>query len=431
MTVSKENNIAIRVQQLSKQYAKERLQMDLRSALANLFKKQQKTHFWALQDVSFEVKQGDIIGIIGENGSGKSTLLKILSGLTKPTTGSVEIYGRIASILDIGAGFHPDLTGKENIYLKGQLLGMSSQTITQHLEEIVAFSELNDFIDMPIKHYSDGMFLRLAFSSLIHLDADILLLDEVMAVGDLAFQMKSIERIRQIAKSGKTILLVSHQALELTALCTGYLHLKQGKIVEMSNHPSTLQNYLHASIVKANHKEVNELVDLLSNSIHWKDLASAPGNELFRLTKLAVFSPQMDDQLFTDEVLTVEMTFQKLTNDGRIDLAFSMDNEISPFMICHPFRAQCAFQSSKAGTYRSRCHIPANLLNKGYYQLGVFAAANRQKLLFSLPNTLNINIKSRVSLGAALDQFFDIPMPLTPAFQWELHEPVEELISFT
>lgn len=424
------NNIAIRVKQLSKQYAKESMQMDMRNALASLFKKKNKEHFWALQDISFEVKKGEIIGIIGENGSGKSTLLKILSSITKPTTGTAEIYGRIASILDIGAGFHPDLTGEKNIYLKGQLLGMPHQAIAQYFDEIVAFSEIGEFIHMPIKHYSDGMFLRLAFSTLIHLDADILLLDEVMAVGDLAFQMKSMERIRQMAKSGKTILMVSHHAMELAALCTGYIHLQKGRIVEIGNSPITLQNYVHASVEKAKDKKDDAFAEMLPNLIQWKNVEHAPGNELFRLLKISAYSLNNKEEIFNNEEMIVEMTFQKLTDEGQVDLAFSMNNEMSPFMICHPFRAEYAFQSSQAGIYRSRCIIPADLFNEGYYQIGIFAAANRQRLLFSLPNILSVHVKSRRSLGEGLDHFFDIPMPLTPAFRWELHEPSEKRISY-
>lgn len=424
-------DIAIRVKQLSKQYAMGGAPMDFRAALSNMFKKQHQEFFWALKDVSFDVKQGEIIGVIGENGSGKSTLLKILSGITKPTTGRVEIYGRIASILDIGAGFHPDLTGRENIYLKGQLLGMSAQDITQHYEEIVAFSELNDFINMPIKHYSDGMFLRLAFSSLLHLDADILLLDEVLSVGDTGFQLKSIERIHQIAKAGKTILLVSHQPQELITLCTGYLHLEQGKVAKFGHSAFVLQNYLHTSTQKAHTKQENDMVERFPNMIRWKDQNTAPGNELFRLTQVAAFSPHMDGQLFTDEAIIIEIIFQKLTSTGHIDLAFSMNNEISSFMISHPFRSRQAFQGTEAGTYRSRCIIPANLFNKGHYQIGIFAAANKERLLSALPNVLSIHIESRVSFGPQLDHLFDIPMPLMPVFQWELHEPVESSISFT
>jgi len=418
-----DENIAIRVQQLSKQYARETMPLDLRSTLANLFKQQKSEYFWALQNVTFNVKKGEIIGIIGENGSGKSTLLKILSSITKPSAGSVEIYGRIASILDIGAGFHPDLTGKENIYLKGQLLGLSQQKISQHYTDIVDFSELKDFIHMPIKHYSDGMFLRLAFASLLHLEADILLLDEVLAVGDAAFQLKCIERIHQIAKAGSTILLVSHQPQELVALCTGFLHLQHGKVVEFGRNPAILQNYLHTSIQKVTESETSADIERLPNRIRWKDVTTAPGNEFFRLTQLAVFSPRMDDQLFTDEILIVEIIFEKLTNTGLVDLAFSMNNEISTFMISHPFRARQSFQSSSAGTYCSRCSIPANLFNKGHYQIGIFAALDRASLCFSLPNVLPILLQSRISLGAQIDHLLDIPMALMPAFEWKLYEP--------
>lgn len=196
------NDIAIRVENLSKKFT---LQHAVKDEHGN------NTHeLWALKDVSFEIKKGESVGIIGPNGSGKSTLLKILAGVTKPTTGKVEIYGRVASILDIGAGFHPELSGRENVFLNGQLLGFSKKEIQSKFDEIVDFSGIEKFIDEPVKNYSNGMYLRLAFSIMAHLDFDVYLFDEVFSVGDEEFQNKCIERIQAIAMQCKTAVFVYH-----------------------------------------------------------------------------------------------------------------------------------------------------------------------------------------------------------------------------
>jgi len=420
--------LAIRVRHLSKKYARDGNVTEFRRALATLFKRKQTDYFWAVKDVSFELRKGEILGIIGENGSGKSTLLKILSGITKPTEGSVEIYGRVASILDIGTGFHPDLTGRENLYLRAGFLGIPNDIVKEKIEEIKAFSGIEAFMDLPIKHYSDGMFLRLAFSFLLLIDSDILLLDEVLSVGDVGFQLKCIEKIHQIASAGKTIILVSHQPQELVELCTAYLYLEGGSMVQFGDSATILQSYLHSSIQKATQQETN-YIERFPNFIRWKDLETAPGNDLFRIQQVRVFSVQASETLFTDEDFWIEIVFQKCTSEGTIDVAFSMNNEISPFMVCHPFHTQNVFHDTQKGLYHSRCKISADLLNKGHYQIGIFAAFNQEKLVFSMPNILSIQVQCRVSLGAALDKLLDIPMPLLPIFQWELHEPSQTFIT--
>lgn len=187
--------------------------------------------FWALRDVNLTVYPGDSIGIIGRNGSGKSTLLKLIAGLMQPTTGSVTVYGTIAALLEVGAGFHPDLSGRENIYLNGAFLGLSKKQLARIVPEIVAFSELEHFIDVPVKHYSSGMYMRLGFSIAIHVDPDILITDEVFAVGDDAFRAKCEERIADFRRRGKTMLFVSHALSQVLALCDRAIWLDQGEII--------------------------------------------------------------------------------------------------------------------------------------------------------------------------------------------------------
>src|SRR6266542_2944700 len=187
-----------------------------------------ETTIWALKDVSFEAPPGEVVGIIGRNGAGKSTLLKILSRITQPTTGQVDIYGRIGSLLEVGTGFHSELSGRENIYLNGAILGMKRTEINHRFDEIVAFAEMDRFIDTPVKHYSSGMYLRLAFAVAAHLQPDILLVDEVLAVGDAQFQRKCLGKMDQVANQGKTVLLVSHNMSAVSSLCRSGILLKAG-----------------------------------------------------------------------------------------------------------------------------------------------------------------------------------------------------------
>ena len=199
---------------------------------------------WALKDVSFELKRGEVLGIIGQNGSGKSTLLKILSRVTAPTTGRVDLYGRVGSLLEVGTGFHPDLTGRENVYLNGATLGMKRAQIDRVFDEIVDFSGVEKFIDTPVKYYSSGMYVRLAFSVAAHFDPEILILDEVLAVGDAAFQRKSLNKMETAAKSGKTVLFVSHSLTSIARLCDRGLYLNGGKVLYYGSAHNTTERYL-------------------------------------------------------------------------------------------------------------------------------------------------------------------------------------------
>ena len=229
------DNIAISIKNISKKY---RLQQPIKDADGN------ETHeLWALKDISFDIKKGESVGIIGSNGSGKSTLLKILAGVTKPTTGSAEIKGKVASILDIGAGFHPELSGRENVFLNGQIYGFSHREVKEKYIEIVEFSGIGKFIDEPVKNYSNGMYLRLAFSIMAHLDFDVYLFDEVFSVGDAEFSMKAREKFHRLLNSEKTILFVSHNLNEL-AEQDKYILLENGVLKENTKEKLLLSKYL-------------------------------------------------------------------------------------------------------------------------------------------------------------------------------------------
>ncbi|MGB5099210.1 MAG: ABC transporter ATP-binding protein, partial [Methanothrix sp.] len=204
-----------------------------------------KEYFWALKDVSFDVSQGEVVGIIGRNGAGKSTLLKILSRITTPTEGKVELYGRVGSLLEVGTGFHPELTGRENIYLSGSILGMRKREIDEKFEEIIKFSEIEKFLETPVKRYSSGMYVRLAFAVAAHLDPEILLIDEVLAVGDAVFQKKCLGKMKDVSGEGRTVLFVSHNMNAIEQLCESCMMFEDGKLKTFSNDVRDIvKNYL-------------------------------------------------------------------------------------------------------------------------------------------------------------------------------------------
>jgi len=233
--------------------------------------------FWALKDVSFEVKQGEVVGIIGRNGSGKSTLLKILSRITEPTEGQVELHGRVGSLLEVGTGFHPELTGRENIYMNGAILGMRKVEIDRKFDEIVAFAETEKFLDTPVKRYSSGMYVRLAFAVAAHLEPEILLVDEVLAVGDAAFQKKCLGKMGEVAKGGRTVLFVSHNMGAIGNLCSRVFCLDAGHLV--------LQGLPREVIAEYSTKFQSS-----QGVVIWNDLSKAPGDNAIRLTAVRLIS---------------------------------------------------------------------------------------------------------------------------------------------
>ena len=241
-----QNDIAIRVSNVSKKYLiGKQKDSSLRGSLKGIFnrKETQGTEFMALNDVSFEIEKGDIVGIIGKNGAGKSTLLKILSQITKPTSGRIEINGRVASLLEVGTGFHPELTGRENIYLNGTILGMSRKEVNSKFDEIVQFSGVEKFIDTPVKHYSSGMHVRLAFAVAAHLEPEILIIDEVLTVGDAEFQKKCLGKMKDVADEGRTVIFVSHNLSAVRSLCNKGILLSKGQVLFCGTAIATLETY--------------------------------------------------------------------------------------------------------------------------------------------------------------------------------------------
>jgi lipopolysaccharide transport system ATP-binding protein len=248
-------NTAIKVENMRKRYrigAREAIWGSLHDAvrqwLRASWRRRSEEHIWALDDVSFEIKQGEVVGIIGRNGSGKSTLFKILARITEPTSGRAELHGRVGSLLEVGTGFHPELTGRENIYLNGAILGMKKWEIDHRFDEIVAFSEIEKFLDTPVKHYSSGMYVRLAFAVAAHLEPEILLVDEVLAVGDVAFQKKCLGKMDEVAAQGRTVLFVSHNMQAIEHLCRSALVLRDGQLVYQGAVEDAIALYLKSRI---------------------------------------------------------------------------------------------------------------------------------------------------------------------------------------
>jgi lipopolysaccharide transport system ATP-binding protein len=322
---------------------------------------------WALEDVSFEVKQGESVGIIGRNGAGKSTLLKILARITEPTEGYAEIHGRIGSLLEVGTGFHPELTGRENIYLSGAILGMKKREIDSKFDEIVAFAEVEKFIDTPVKHYSSGMYLRLAFAVAAHLEPEILLIDEVLAVGDVAFQKKCLGKMDEVTKGGRTVLFVSHNLASVANLCPRALLLVEGKKWSDGASEQVISEYVALS-----KQSQGERI--------WDNIHNAPGTENIRLHAVRIVSGEQvtaDVDIQQDVHIVVE--FWNFKPGAKLSTAVHLLDKMGVTVLA-TWNAHSANlviddwydKPHPVGLYRSVCTLPANFLNEGMYAVSVF-----------------------------------------------------------
>lgn len=386
---------------------------------------------WALRDVSFDVKQGQSVGIIGHNGSGKSTLLKVLAGVTKPTSGTVEIDGRIASILDIGAGFHPELSGRENIFLNGQIHGFTSKEIEKKLKEIVFFSGIEKFIDEPVKTYSNGMYLRLAFSIMAHLDFDVYLFDEIMSVGDAEFIQKTQQKLNDLKQSGKTILIVSHNMAEIRNLDL-FILLDKGEINTLTNKHEVIDNYLESSY-KNNFAPV-------STNITLTDFSEFSASENITLKKVE-FLQEGSDEFSTDKVFHFIVEFEKLNSIDSYDPILNiLDIQGNVILSSTPLISGVTSTTEK-GTYRCSCVIPAFLFSYHTYRINlsffrnmatVFGITEMQKTAVkSNENEIKKSILNLDNLIVFKAKFqakkFDVDLSslnltggLMPAFDWEV-----------
>jgi len=323
---------------------------------------------WALKDVNLEVHPGEVIGIIGRNGAGKSTLLKILSRITEPTTGKVELYGRVASLLEVGTGFHPELSGRENIFLNGAILGMKKSEIERQFKNIVDFAELDTFIDTPVKHYSSGMYMRLAFAVAAHLEPEILLVDEVLAVGDHEFQKKCLGKMDEVAKGGRTVLFVSHNMTAVNQLCSRCLMLADGRVAQSGPTGSVVAEYLKVGTGGAGEQV-------------WLDVAKAPGNEKIRLRSVRILSEgQISNDVDIDKEISVEVEFLNLapglrkicTNIYLVDALGTVVLSTGNTPAANSLPEKWFDQPHPKGVFRARCTLPANFLNEGRYYVNVY-----------------------------------------------------------
>jgi lipopolysaccharide transport system ATP-binding protein len=362
---------------------------------------------WALKDISFEVKRGEIIGIIGKNGSGKSTLLKILSRITEPTSGYAKIRGRVSSLLEVGTGFNLELTGRENVYMNGTMLGMRKAEIDQKFDEIVDFSGVEKFIDTPVKRYSSGMYVRLAFAVAAHLEPEILILDEVLAVGDVDFQKKCLKKIGNIADGGRTVLLVSHTMYTVMNLCNTAILLVNGKIKMQGDAQSVINKYLV--------KDTKNIVERV-----WDNEEKELGNELIKVRSARIISESGN----RDEVITIETSF-------RLEFIFSITLSETLFYIGFHFltlSGERIFVTASTpeitsqGTYKSICFIPGNLLNNGKYTIEVYFVRDGHVVLYKATELLVFEIyDGKRKQGGFLGK---LPGAVRPKLKWDV-KPVE------
>jgi lipopolysaccharide transport system ATP-binding protein len=339
--------------------------------------------FWALQDVSFEVKQGEAVGIIGHNGAGKSTLLKVLSRITEPTLGYVDIYGRLSSLLEVGTGFHPELTGRENIYLNAAILGMTGAHIARRFDEIVAFAEVERFIDTPAKNYSTGMYLRLAFSVAAHLEPEILLVDEVLAVGDASFQKKCLGKMEDVAKAGRTVLFVSHNMAAVERLCQKVIWLQNGRIHTMGESGEVVSQYLRTTL-----QTVTEQT--------WEDPNTAPGNDKVRLRRVCV-RPVEGVATASINIRTpyvIEFDYWNLVPEARLDLSFHLYNEQGIMVFNHNTYLEASWHGRPRpeGLFRSTWFIPGDLMNDGEYKVSLVVTSDQALAIYKHSDLLAFTV---------------------------------------
>jgi len=320
----------------------------------------EKPNIWALKDVSFEIKRGEVVGIIGRNGAGKSTLLKILSRITEPTHGHADIWGRVGSLLEVGTGFHPELTGRDNIFLNGAIMGMRKTEIARKFDEIVAFAEVEKFIDTPVKRYSSGMHVRLAFAVAAHLEPEILLVDEVLAVGDASFQKKCLNKMQSVSEHGRTVLFVSHNMSSVTRLCERTILLDAGSVTGDGPSHEVVSVYLKSGVGTSAQRE-------------WDDVQKAPGNDVVRLRAVRIIteSGEVTETVDIRHPIGIEMEFDVLKPGFVLVPNFHFFNEEGLYLfVASDHDPQWRRRPRPECRFISTAWIPGNFLSEGTLVLG-------------------------------------------------------------
>ena len=409
------SEFALRVEHISKRYRINHRTNSLAQKLQSLISLQKNEasaqEFWALQDVSFELKKGEVLGIIGKNGAGKSTLLKILSRITPPTQGQIIVEGRVNALLEVGTGFHPDLTGRENIFLNGGILGMSKAEIKVRLDEIVEFANIGEFLDTAVKYYSTGMYMRLAFAISAHLESDILLADEVLSVGDAKFQQKCLGKMQQISSEGKTVLFVSHNLASLNRICPKSILLNRGKLEKIGNTHEIIHQYLDKQ-TQSNAQYV------------WPDLATAPGNSIVRITRAEIHDQNFNLQEQFDITATIGISFYYEVLKGGYTFTHGCNlynEEDINILNSHDIISTLRLQPRPKGSYRATMWIPPNLLNEGIVKVGIaLFEVSPFQLYCQESHILAFQVNDAI-LGhsARGDYTGDFPGVVRPLLQWE------------
>ncbi len=349
---------------------------------ARLSKASDSEILWALKDVSFELQQGQILGVIGRNGAGKSTLLKILSRITDPTEGRAVIRGRVNSLLEVGTGFHPELSGRENIFMNAAMHGMRRAEINQKLEAIIEFAEIAKFADTPVKRYSSGMYMRLAFGVAAHLEPDILVVDEVLAVGDASFQKKCIGKMNSVAREGRTVLFVSHNMQAISGLCGEVLWLDGGRMHRLGETREVVEQYLETKIT---HEAVSE----------WP-LDQAPGGEVSRVLAVRVLNEKGEPAYDHDisRPINLQLDIAVLKPAVQLNTSFHVLNHQGTclFAIGSAYDAELGSRLYEPGWYRSECQIPGNLLNEGVHQLNALVVRDQLNIVARADETVAFQV---------------------------------------
>lgn len=342
--------------------------------------------FWALKDICFEVEQGDRIGIIGRNGAGKSTLLKVLSRITEPTCGKITINGRIASLLEVGTGFNSELTGRENIFLNGAILGMPHAEIKQKFDEIVDFAGVEKFLDTPVKRYSSGMYVRLAFAVAAHLEPEILIVDEVLAVGDSEFQKKCLGKMQDISqKGGRTVIFVSHNMSAISSLCQKAILLDKGNLIEKGTSDFIIERYLN-------------LGNNSSGEISWKN---GLGDELIKLFSARILNSENEISINIDvqKHFFLELEYELLVDTSDVRIGFRVITSTGIVVFTSLDNDDDQKRLKKKGIYSARIELPANFFNTGTYYITIAADIPHKKLCFFEENCLSFNIEHTGGVG--------------------------------
>lgn len=418
------SNLAVRVEDIGKQYSifsessryitlREKIVETIKSPVKTLLHPAGSEKFWALRHVDFSLDHGQVLGVIGKNGAGKSTLLKILSRVVEPTEGMAEIHGRVGSLLEVGTGFHPELTGRENIFLNGAILGMKKSEIESKFDEIVDFSEIEKFIDTPVKRYSSGMYMRLAFAVSAHLEPEILVVDEVLAVGDAEFQRKCLGKMSDVASEGRTVIFVSHNMSAIQRLTQECIILDKGSMVLRAPTQQAVDYYLTNDLSASGERRY--AAEEIPHSAHpFMPIAVRVKNPIGQVT----------DNLLSVDPVDIEVEYQLAADITGLRIGIYLmtsrgEYVFTSFDTDDPEKFQ-AMSVRKAGHYISRCHIPADTFNEGRFVIGINASSYMVKRYFGDERAINFNVNTT---GAPGTHWVEIRQgPIRPRLDWRIEE---------